>query len=177
MASTTITSYKVTVRDLPSAPAIVFKDSKFFSDNRPGCVLPSPTEVRANKGPSHLGFSRFDSLNLFVKYGKDITISEGQCLWAIRQHFTPNQVPVPQVYGWCEDGGEVFIYMELSQGITLENRWESLSKQDKIKICEQLQAILLSLRKLQQDPKDQFLGNSSPFSVIYTALYLKKILL
>jgi thiamine kinase-like enzyme len=49
--------------------------------------------------------------------------------------------------------------MELVKGVTLENRWKSLSKQERIKVCEQLRAILLELRKLQQDPKDQFLGH------------------
>lgn len=52
----------------------------------------------------------------------------------------------------------MFIYMELVKGTTLEDRWESLSTQARIDICEQLRVMLLELRKLQQDPNDRFLG-------------------
>jgi hypothetical protein len=48
--------------------------------------------------------------------------------------------------------------MELVQGVALEDRWELLSKQERISICEQLRAMLLELRALRQDPKDHFLG-------------------
>ena len=74
------------------------------------------------------------------------------------RRFLPSQVPVPEVYGWCEDNGEVFVYMELVKGVTLEKRWDSLSKQEREIVCDQLRAMLLALRNLQQDPKDQFLG-------------------
>ncbi len=47
---------------------------------------------------------RFEDLNLVVKYGRENTIAEALCLWAIRR-FLPDQVPVPEVHGWCEDGG------------------------------------------------------------------------
>jgi len=152
--------HKISVGMLPSGSLVVFKESAYFSRNGPGCSLPSPAEVRANEPLGYRGESlpaQFEALNLFVKYGKEVTIAEGQCLWVIR-HLLPYHVPVPEVYGWSEEGGEVFIYMELVKGITLENRWESLSKQERIKVCEQLRAILLELRNLQQDPKDQFLG-------------------
>ncbi len=158
------TSRTISVGMLPSGSSVVFKESAYFSRNGPGCSLPSPADVRANQRPGYLGDSlpvRFEALNLLVKYGKDITIADGQCLWAIRR-LLPYQVPIPEVYGWCQEGGEVFIYMELVQGVTLENRWESLSKQEKVKVCEQLRVILSALRKLRQDPKDQFLGECFP---------------
>ena len=50
--------------------------------------------------------------------------------------------------------------MELIKGKTLEDRWESLLKDERISVCQQLQNMLLELRKLQQDPEDQFLGKS-----------------
>jgi hypothetical protein len=133
------------------------QESTYFLRNGSESSLPLPAEVRANQRPGHYGPVQFESLSLLVKYGKDITIAEGQCLWALRR-FLPSQVPVPDVYGWCEDNGEVFIYMELVRGVTLEKRWESLSKQERKIVCDQLRAMLLALRNLQQDPKDQFLG-------------------
>ena len=130
--------HKISVGMLPSGSSAVFKESAYFSRNGPSSSLPSPAKVRANQPLGYQGKSlpvRFEALKLLVKYGKEITIAEGQCLWAIRQ-LLPYQVPVPEVYGWCEEGGEVFIYMELVKGVTLENRWESLLKQERIQVCE-----------------------------------------
>nr|KMM66511.1 hypothetical protein CPAG_02850 [Coccidioides posadasii RMSCC 3488] len=61
----------------------------------------------------------FASMGLFVKWGANIMIAEGQSLYAVR-HFLKGSVPVPELYGWRTDGGEVFIYMELVHGQTLE---------------------------------------------------------
>ena len=135
----------------------MFKESTYFLRNGPESSLPLPAEVRANQGQGQYGPVQFESLNLLVKYGKDITVAEGQCLWALRR-FLPSQVPVPEVYGWCEDNGEIFVYMELVKGVTLEKKWESLSEQEREIICDQLRVMSLSLRNLQQDPKDQFVG-------------------
>jgi hypothetical protein len=148
---------KISIGMLPSGSSVVFKESTYFLRNGSESSLPLPAEIRANQRPGHYGPVQLESLSLLVKYGKDITIAEGQCLWALRR-FLPSQVPVPDVYGWCEDNGEVFIYMELVRGVTLEKRWESLSKQERKIVCDQLRAMLLALRNLQQDPKDQFLG-------------------
>ena len=123
---------------LPSDSLVVFKESTYFSKNGPNSSLPSPAIVRATQKARHLSRSmtvRFEDLKLVVKYGREITIAEALCLWTIRR-LLPDQVPVPEVYGWCEEGGEVFIYMELVKGVTLENRWESLLKQERIQVCE-----------------------------------------
>jgi hypothetical protein len=160
MGTIDIVQREISLGTLPRGSSFEFEESAYFSQNGRGCSLPSPAEVRRNQCPGLQSTSqpvRFEALNLLVKYGPEITIAEGQCLWAIRRLF-PYQVSVPEVYGWCEEGGEVFIYMELVQGITLEDRWELLSKQERINVCEQLRAILLELRSLRQDPKDHFLG-------------------
>jgi hypothetical protein len=128
--------------------------------DRPAHLFPSPAKVRANPLLREtLGSctTKFDPLNIVVKYGENITVSEARCLRALRRLLSGG-VPVPEVYGWCEDGGEVFIYMELITGVTLESQWESLSEQAKKEVCKQLRTIVNSLRKLQQDPSDQFLG-------------------
>lgn len=64
--------------------------------------------------------------------------------------------------GWSSDEDQVFIYMELVNGVTLENRWDSLLTEERIKVCEQLQVILTALRQFEQDPGDQFIGEYSP---------------
>lgn len=154
------TSRSISVKILPSDSSVVFKESTYFSENGANSPLPSPAIVRANQEALHLSSSmtvRFEDLKLVVKYGSEITIAEALCLWAIRR-LLPDQVPLPEVYGWCEDGGEFFIYMELIQGETLENKWESLSKPKRIDLCGQLRVILSELRSLKQDPENQFLG-------------------
>lgn len=155
-------SRNMSVKMLPSDSSVVFKESTYFSENGPNSSLPSPAIVRAAQKARHLSRSmtvRFEDLKLVVKYGREITIAEALCLWAIRQ-LLPDQVPVPEVYGWCEDGGEFFIFMELIQGESLENKWESLSKLEKIDVCGQLRVMLSELRSLKQDPGNQFLGGS-----------------
>lgn len=147
---------------VPSDVSIIFKDSSFFKQgNDPS--LPSPAQVRAIalERDGTLDFLRprpvrFPSLNLLVKYGNEIKISEGQCLWALRRLLP--EVPVPEVYGWCEDGRQVFIYMELIQGDTLEDRWEELVEEDRMQICKQLKLMIGSLNRLEQDPLDNYVG-------------------
>ncbi|OBT60829.1 hypothetical protein VE03_09918 [Pseudogymnoascus sp. 23342-1-I1] len=149
---------EISVGMLPSGSSVVFNESTYFLRHSPETALPLPTEVRAHQRPGQYGPIQFESLNLLVKYGKEITIAEGQCLWALRR-FLPSQVPVPEIYGWCEDNGEVFVYMELVKGVTLEKIWGSLLKQEREVVCDQLRAMLLALRNLQQDTQDQFLGH------------------
>jgi hypothetical protein len=103
---------------LPFGDSVTFKDSSFFSSR---AELPSPSEVRMAAGDVRRRYPPpvvFRSMNLLVKYGKLGSYAEAQCLWAIKR-FLP-EIPVPEVYGWCQDGEEVFIYMELVQGVTLE---------------------------------------------------------
>jgi hypothetical protein len=157
----TIAAPTLSIKMLPSGPSVIFKESTYFSHNGPGASLPSPAEVRARQRPLQYGPVRFDSLGLIVKYGKEITIAEGQCLWYLRWAFPLSQVPVPEVYGWCEDEGEVFIYMELVKGVTLEERWEALVEEERGSVCGQLRDIVLALRSLKQDPDDKFLGKKT----------------
>lgn len=143
---------------LPSADNISFRDSSFFV--REDAQLPTPAEVRRAAGTNYRAGRPppvlFPSLNLLVKYGSAITVAEEQCLWAIGR-FVPD-VPVPEVYGWCRDNSETFIYMQLVGGITLEQSWPDLSVEERLDICKQLRHIVGNLRQLRQDPADQFIG-------------------
>lgn len=153
-------------KDLPSGDSIVFWDSTFFRNNGKGAELPTPAAVRteavkAKKGPWAIKpYSvPFSSLGLVVKHGTHITVAEAQCLWAIRQRLGP-RVPVPELYGWCTEGGEVFIYMELIQGTTLSDAIEKkkLKQKDLQHIASQLRDVVLALRSLRQEPEETFLG-------------------
>jgi hypothetical protein len=142
---------------LPSTADKYFRDTSFFIQN---ASLPSPDEVRIAAGPPS-GLHRpgpvvFPPLNLIVKYGASITIAEGQCLWAIR-HLLPS-VPVPEAYGWCRDQNETFIYMQLIEGITLENAWPDLDTEGRYQVCQQLEMIFRDLRQLKQTPNSPFIG-------------------
>lgn len=138
---------------------MVFKDTAFFTTGN--VSLPTPADVRRAAGPKATWRRplpvMFPALNLIVKYGTDITVAEGQCMWALR-HLLPS-VPVPEVYGWCREQGQTFIYMQLVEGTTLEEVWPNLDTEDRYEVCRQLQRIFEDLRQLKQDPDyPQFIG-------------------
>lgn len=104
---------------LPSSNNISFTHTTFFASGN--TRLPIPAEDRRAGGEANMNRPRpvvFRSLNLVVKYGLAINVAEAQCLWAVR-HLVPT-LPVPELYGWCQDNGQTFIYMQLIDGITLE---------------------------------------------------------
>ncbi|KAF4459748.1 phosphotransferase family [Fusarium albosuccineum] len=158
---------------IPSGTTVTFQHSSFFTRNGPDAILPSPRQVLAKSAaedPHHNRITHrpviFESLRLFVRFGKEpqVTIAEGQCLWALRQYLPG--VPVPEIYGWVEEDDQMFIYMELVEGTTLERRWDSLCRNERINVCEQLRSMIDEVRQLQQDPKNQFLGhiNRGPYN-------------
>ncbi|KFZ25047.1 hypothetical protein V502_00471 [Pseudogymnoascus sp. VKM F-4520 (FW-2644)] len=144
---------------LPLGDSVSFEDSTFFMKGN--AQLPTPAEIRSAAGANYRRGRPppvlIPSLNLIVKYGSEITVEEGQCLWAIRH--TLSSIPVPEVYGWRRDNDEMFIYMELVDGITLEQAWPDLDLEEKLDICNQLRPMLEDLRGLQQDPSDTFIGS------------------
>jgi hypothetical protein len=149
MSSTSETLPILSPSILPSGQNVVFKDSSFFTRPDAPSALPSPAQVRAAALPGRGGRPlpvAFPTLNLLVKYGPEITIAEGQCLWAIR-HLLHDLVPAPEVYGWCED-----------EGVTLEERWPDLSTTERQDICRQLRVMVDSMRTLRQPADDQFIG-------------------
>jgi hypothetical protein len=103
----------------------------------------------------------FPSMNLIVKYGLTIRMTEGQCLWAIRR-LCPN-VPVPEVYGWCQDEGETFIYMQKIEAATLEQEWPGLDVEERYEICMQLRCILTNCASFNKIPLCHLLVSILPF--------------
>ncbi|KAH7393969.1 phosphotransferase family protein [Phaeosphaeria sp. MPI-PUGE-AT-0046c] len=108
--------------------------------------------------------SKFEDLGLIVKYGSHVSTTEAINLWVIRRVFQ-DMLPVPEVFGWriLEQNGntEVFIYMQLIQGPTLQQRWPELSATDKHAICSDLRAKVSCLRSLQDSESKQFIGTIS----------------
>ena len=90
-------SIEVPVSDVPGDQTVVFKNSSFFAHNGDTSTRPSPIEVleQVQKGAANmLHVVPFPSLNLLVKFGRQTSIAEGQCLWAIRR-LLPHIVSVP----------------------------------------------------------------------------------
>ncbi|CZT48548.1 uncharacterized protein RSE6_09259 [Rhynchosporium secalis] len=118
---------EVSVGILPSGASVVFQESTtYFLRNRSQCSLPLPAEVRAHQHPGQNGPVQFESLNFLVKYGKEITTVEGQCLWLIC-HFLPSQVQIP------EDPEEEFVGEKLSHLSTSMTGFQTNCVQGQIK--------------------------------------------
>ena len=150
---------------LPNSHTEVFPLSTFFRQDTKPPQLPTPAEVRAQAArQNHVDISKwrpppaeFPDLNLLVKYGGAVSIAEGQCLWMIR-YYLGHKVPVPEVYGWCRDGEETFVYMELIRGSTLEQRWDELSSKERSSLCDQLSPMVAALQALKQSPLENCVG-------------------
>lgn len=123
-------------------------------------------EVRRQSGSKPLpkeGIAVFDDLNLLVKSGLEESIAEGQCLYTVRRVFGPS-VPVPEVYAWCQESEETFVFMELIDGLNLEARWADLSAEERYNVAQELREILHTLREAKQDSEYQFVGMSYQLS-------------
>lgn len=92
---------------------------------------------------------------LVVKYGAGIRVTETQTQIMIRKHLK-DQVPVPEVFGWTEDEGQVFIYMLMIEGVTLQERWVSMSEDGRRVVCEELRDMVKGWRSLEQDGHEPY---------------------
>ncbi|KAF5241193.1 hypothetical protein FANTH_9189 [Fusarium anthophilum] len=68
------------------------------------------------------------------------------------------QVPVPEIYGWSTENGYVLLYTEMVKGVTVEERWPSMTEDEKTGFWGALRSLVSSLQTLSQDPDNQFLG-------------------
>lgn len=113
-------------------PRLIF----FFKKPHAPTSLPSPAEViqvaSQSADPNATETTRplpvrFPSMGLLVNYGTEVTIAEAQCLLLIRKTIS-HTVSVPEVFVWCKDNNEVFIYMELVDGITPREELGNVSR-------------------------------------------------
>ncbi|KAJ4299768.1 hypothetical protein N0V90_005014 [Kalmusia sp. IMI 367209] len=156
---------QISLAELPDASQghMDFLDSTWFKTHGRTRQFPTPEHVQSFN-PHQLSHPvRFEDLGLIVKFGPNISISEAINLWVVRQVFQ-NLVPVPEIYGWrvLEREGkapEVFIYMQLVQGSTLEERWPTLSFTEKQTICSDLRAMTSCFRGLRDNESEQVIGS------------------
>lgn len=154
--STHLPPLVVHAQDLPVDSDCIFESHS--------TTLPSPEQVRARAERDGIDTTRsfrpdpvkFPELGLIVKWGQDVTIAEGQCIWFIRKHLQQS-VPVPKIFGWKQDGDETFLYLELVQGDTLSSRWTELNDSQKESICIQLRDIISSYRRIVKPPGSESL--------------------
>lgn len=140
-------------------------ESSFFREHRES-TLPTPVEVRAINTESGnirgTSFNRpppvkFPSLGLIVKYGADTTITEAETQSMVYKQLK-GKVPVPEVFGWSEDGGQVFIYMSLIEGEPLEQRWGALNEEEREAVCKELNSMVKSWRSLEHPGQVLYVG-------------------
>lgn len=65
---------------------------------------------------------------------------------------------MPEVFAYVEDGGQVFIYMELIEGQTLADRWRELDEEARMSICNELRPMVKAWRLLSQETNDTYIG-------------------
>ena len=140
-----------------------FLDSSFFRFNGTPSLprLPTPAEILQQYPNCSQGrVVKFESLSLAVKVGhiSCVKLEEAQTMIAIRRIFPNGEVPVPEVYGWKRYGDTLFIYMSLMTGKTLADIWPSLTKPEKVSICDELSQIIASLRRVSQGTSYPFIG-------------------
>jgi hypothetical protein len=144
-----------------------FPESSFFKELR-ARSLPTPAEIRAiNKESGNVRATSFNrpppvvipSLGLVVKYGGDVTVIEAETQMMVRGQLQ-GRVPVPEIFGWTEDGGQGFIYMSLIKGEMLQERWGEMNDDERQAVCEELRDMVEAWRALKQDGHDQYIGES-----------------
>ncbi|TQV97344.1 phosphotransferase family protein [Cordyceps javanica] len=144
----------------------VDRSSSFFREKR-APALPSPSEIRLmNSSTGDVRAENFHrptpvripSLGLLVKYGADVSVCEAQTQQMVREKLA-DQVPVPEIFGWTVDGGQVFIYMQLIEGDTLQARWANLDEVDRRSVCPQLRHMVDSVRSLPQENHGCYIGS------------------
>lgn len=164
----------VKLSDIPNESDIEFRDTDYFKSWK---ALPTPSEVRAQALYQHKAGIVTDSRrtyfpegphsdpppvlfrerNLWVKWGLGVRLSEAQSLYIVRK-FLPDGFPAPEIYGWRKDGEDVFLYCELLQGQTLQQKWYTMGEDARISVTCELRVAVENLRRLQQDSQEQFVG-------------------
>lgn len=80
-----------------------------------------------------------------------------------------DQVPIPRVFARAKDGGQVFIYMSLIEGATLQERWSDINEDERQSVCEELKHMVKVWRALEQDSHGHYIGSlgTLPLNVIF----------
>lgn len=151
-------------------PMITFPESSFFVEKR-AAALPAPAEVRSlNEATENLratDISRpipvaIPSLQLLVKYGQGISIAEIETHIFLRKQLQHHSIPIPEVFGYAQDGDQIFLYMALIEGETLQQRFASLNETERQAVCAELKCMVQTWRQvLAQSDDDLYIGNKN----------------
>ncbi|KOS38247.1 hypothetical protein ACN38_g10946 [Penicillium nordicum] len=155
-------------------------DSSFFGEH-PASTLPTLAEVRAiNKESGNIRGTmfnqpspvKFPSLDLIVKYGADTTVTEAETQIMVYKQLK-GKVPVPEVFGWTEDGGQVFIYMSLVGGEPLEQRWGALNDEEREAVCKEPNGMVKAWRSLELPDQVFYVGglDNQPLNDIFLSCH------
>lgn len=148
----------------PTLTEVDFRETTFFHSRSESLntQLPQPSLVRQRlaekNSPNDVIVYR--DLGLAVKCGNRVRVEEALTL-RMMNLLLPKEVPTPEVFGWRVFEGDVYIYMELMSGSTLNNSFEFLSQSEKAVITEQLSQIVVNLRRLRQVTGKPLLGISN----------------
>ncbi|KZV78730.1 hypothetical protein EXIGLDRAFT_736665 [Exidia glandulosa HHB12029] len=131
-----------------------------FGDNIvfPNCPKDLPTHDEVRQHPdvlSYRGTVRFLDRQLVVKHGF-VRKDQFYAHWLVWKF---SSVPVPALYAWHHDGDEAFLYMELVDGVTLEQCWHALSSTERGILAQRLKGILAKLRQEILPPADSYIGS------------------
>ncbi|KAI9929096.1 hypothetical protein MW887_001500 [Aspergillus wentii] len=105
----------------------------------------------------HLGSTAVLGLNseLVLKVGSAFDVSHIPTLDYIKQQ-APN-VPIPEIHGILQQPGSqrIFLFMSRVPGESLDSKWQSLGKDQKASIREQLDAIVKDFRSIPAPPAEE----------------------
>jgi hypothetical protein len=96
---------------------------------------------------------------VIVKTGRELDLNEMTIMEHIHQ--VSKDFPSPQPLGSVTFNDTTFIFMTFIEGTSLEELWPSLSADLKTAVCDQLNTILLDLRRLPL-PSTQLGGGTPP---------------
>lgn len=137
-----------------------FRDTSFFRrlDSEGRCFeLPSPASINALSETRHARVFEIDEPPMVIKIDdtESVIMEEIQTMRALRQMYSREEVPVPEVFGWRTHEGQVFIYMSFAEGRKLQHVWPELAGGDKERIQGDLSRLVMNLRRIRQDQPQQ----------------------
>ncbi|KAL8420379.1 hypothetical protein RB594_003245 [Gaeumannomyces avenae] len=153
-------------QDEQASQPIGFPQSRFFKEQR-APTLPSPSEVRAlNLQSGNDRANNFyrpspvmvPAMGLLVKYGADVTRVELETQIWVREQLD-GRVPIPEVFGWAEDGGQGFIYMALVDGKPLQELWGGMTEGQRFAICQDLREMAHAWKNLKPPTNEPYIGS------------------
>ncbi|ROT40434.1 hypothetical protein SODALDRAFT_338227 [Sodiomyces alkalinus F11] len=121
-------------------------ESSFFKNRHAG-DLPTPAGVRAiNIASGHPRASYFNR---------------------------PPPVRIPSLGLLVKYGADVFIYMSLVEGETLQERWGDMDESERRGVCAELRSMVKAWRALQQDSEQPYIGSvgEQPLNDIFLACH------